>query len=157
MAFPIPVQRTALAAVTIVALLLFAIVFSILIYASFMDESPGWIKGDFPTSLATALAGLVGGVVAVGLGQSPPGASSTEETATGIANAAGLVTDAEGRKMLLAYAYLFVYLGLGIAAIIAAIGVPDQTPDSVKNLASIFIGLIIPMARGYFSTPTPTT
>jgi hypothetical protein len=151
MSFPTPVRRTALAAITFVALLLFAVVYTILVYSSFVDETPNWIEGDFPTSLATTLGGLVGGVVAIGLGQAAPEARTPEEAARGIANVAGLVTESEGRKTLVSYAYLFVYLVLGVGAIIASVGAPDQTPDAVKNLASIFIGLIIPIARSYFA------
>jgi hypothetical protein len=154
MAFPAPVQRTAFAAITFLALLLFAVVFSVLIVASFLDETPAWIQGDFPTSLATALAGLVGGVVAIGLGQTSPGLSSRQNTANSIANVTGLITDSVGRRSLLAYAYVYVYLILGVAAIITSVVVSEQAPDSVKNLASIFVGLVIPIARGYFSAPT---
>lgn len=151
MTFPAPVRRTALAAITFVALLLFAVVYGILIYGSFVNETPTWIQGDFPTSLATTLGGLVGGVVAIGLGQATPEADTAAEATRGIANVAGLVTESEGRKTLVSFAYLFVYLALGVAAIVASVGVPDQTPDAVKNLASVFIGLIIPIARGYFA------
>jgi hypothetical protein len=151
MTFPAPVRHTALAAIAFVALLLFAVVYSILIYGSSIDETPQWIQGDFPTSLATTLGGLVGGVVAIGLGQTAPEADTPAEATRGIANVTGLVTESEGRKTLVSFAYLFVYLVLGVAAIIAAVSVPDQTPDAVKNLASVFIGLIIPIARGYFA------
>ncbi len=72
MTFPTAVRSTALAAITFVALILFAAVFGLLISASLQGEIPKWVEGDFPTSMATALAGLVGGVVAIGLGQTPP-------------------------------------------------------------------------------------
>jgi hypothetical protein len=150
MTFPVPVRRTALAVITFVALLLFAAVYGILIFASFAGDTPEWIKGDFPTSIATTLGGLVGGVVAIGLGQAAPEAATPGEATRGIANVTGLVTESEGRKELVSYAYLFVYLVLGVAAIIASVGVPEHTPDAVKNLASVFIGLIIPIARSYF-------
>lgn len=90
-------------------------------------------------------------MVAIGLGQTAPEADTPAEATRGIANVTGLVTESEGRKTLVSFAYLFVYLVLGVAAIIAAVSVPDQTPDAVKNLASVFIGLIIPIARGYFA------
>jgi hypothetical protein len=71
MTFPTSVRSTALAAITFVALILFAAVFGLLIVSSVQGEIPKWVEGDFPTSMATALAGLVGGVVAIGLGQTP--------------------------------------------------------------------------------------
>lgn len=145
MTFPAPVRSTALAAIT------FAAVFGLLIASSVQGEIPKWVEGDFPTSMATALAGFVGGVVAIGLGQTPPGTGSAEDTARGIAKVTGLAGTSEGRKELLAYLYLFIYLLLGVAAIIVAVARPDTTADAVKNLASIFLGLVIPIARGYFA------
>src|SRR5215204_2906616 len=151
MTFPTPVRSTALAAITSVALVLFAVVFGLLIASSVRGEIPKWIEGDFPTSMATALAGLVGGVVAIELGQTPPDTGSAEDAAHGMATATELMGTSEGRKELLAYAYLFVCLLFGVAAIIAALARPDTTANAVKNLASIFLGLVIPIARRYFA------
>jgi cytochrome c biogenesis protein CcdA len=135
---------------------------------------------DTYTYVASILAGLVGGIVAVGFGQSPlehgPGGPNVLAR-----NAAGLAAFLSGEQphSLLAgsptvqnetrrdpgnrsglseaagLAYAVVYVVLGIIAVVVWVAKEDLTPNLVKNLASVSLGLLIPIVVTFFrETPT---
>jgi len=92
-------------------------------------------------AVSTGLTGLVGGIVAVALGQQGNEAS---------ANASNNGRTWRNRLAIL-YTLVYTVLGLGAAVvwvIIAARG--DTAPDIVKALASVALGLFIPIVRTYF-------
>jgi hypothetical protein len=53
-------------------------------------------------------------------------------------------------KSKLATLYVLVYLMLGIAAALVWIIAGPATPDTVQALASVALGLLIPIVRTYF-------
>jgi hypothetical protein len=122
--------------------------------------------------VATALAGLVGGVFAMVFNEHLP----TETVATRATD------DGSGSPMvqkrivygptsallalknsvtptpdnLLSYvtsAFVAVYLVVGLAAIATWVIASDKTPDLIKNLSLITIGLFIAIARSFFNLP----
>jgi len=120
--------------------------------------------------VATALAGLVGGVVAMTFNEklpdAPPqatrqaGATGPTPSASGFR--AGLTaiknTFTEGKIDVLAFistAYVIVYFFVSFFAIAIWIKRSDHTPDLIKNLALIGIGLFLAIARSFFNVPPP--
>jgi hypothetical protein len=112
-------------------------------------------------SAATGLTGLVGGVVAVALAQSqdqrptsngngggsngngtPPSGSATGTRLSRIPGGSG--------KVLLAVLYTFVYAAFGLAALVIWIFDTDNASDALKALASVALGLLLPIVRSYF-------
>jgi hypothetical protein len=122
--------------------------------------------------VATALAGLVGGVVAMTFNErlpdAPPqaarqaGATGATPSASGFR--AGLTaiknTFTGGKVDVLAFistVYVIVYFLVSCLAIITWIKLSDHTPDLIKNLALIGIGLFIAIARSFFNVPPPSS
>jgi hypothetical protein len=80
---------------------------------------------------------LVGGIVAVAFGQPAPAAF-------------GL---AEPRSLLLSI-YAFVYVLVGLAAIVTWVALqPQCTPLIVRNLATTFLGLLLPVVANFLRVP----
>jgi Ca2+/Na+ antiporter len=48
--------------------------------------------------------------------------------------------------------YALAYVIIGAAAIVTWIAMPDETSALVKNLATTFLGLLVPIVAGYFRT-----
>jgi hypothetical protein len=101
-------------------------------------------------SLATGLTGLVGGIVAVALSQQ--GEEIQQE---------GLPFLSLSWKTQLAITYTMIYGLLGLGAVAVWIYVAAQgadPPDALKALASVALGLFIPIVRTYFipGEPPPT-
>jgi hypothetical protein len=120
--------------------------------------------------VATALAGLVGGVVAMifneKLPDAPPqaarqaGATGATPSASGFR--AGLTaiknTFTGGKIDVLAFistVYVIAYFLVSCLAIATWIKLSDHTPDLIKNLALIGIGLFVAIARSFFNVPPP--
>ncbi|WP_405925190.1 hypothetical protein [Streptomyces sp. NBC_00035] len=105
--------------------------------------------------VTTALSTLVGGVVALGFGQKPP--SNDDNPPLPVTEAVeGLSAVVTGKKPAdvgawIGAAYAILYVLLGIVAIILWMVKPDLVADPVKALASTFLGLALPIARGYFA------
>jgi hypothetical protein len=97
------------------------------------------------TYVATGLAGLVGGVVAVGLGQAKPG--TDDPNATRSLMGSGLVSGQARDWALVIYTGVFIILGIACVVV----WVQDAHPaDLVKSEASVALGLLIPTAAAYF-------
>jgi hypothetical protein len=94
---------------------------------------PQDIKDPY-TYVATALAGLVGGVVAVLFGQPLPKSAS----------------DVNFWKAVLLTAYSSVYLLTGVVSVFAWIA-PKACPSIlIKTLALTFLGLLVPIVASFF-------
>jgi hypothetical protein len=97
---------------------------------------------------STAIAALVGGIVAVGFGlKPPPGPSSGPGRLTRSLNGLSRL----GISQVLLTIYVMVYLVCGVGAILTWVIRPPETPDIVKNLALAFMGMLIPVVTAYFS------
>jgi hypothetical protein len=94
-------------------------------------------------SASTGLTGLVGGVVAVALAQQD---LSPVSNVTGEGN----LLRRMGWKAVLAVLYTFVYAAFGLAALVVWILAPDTASDVLKALASVALGLLVPIVRSYF-------
>lgn len=152
-----PVVRTWMTiALTLIVLLGFTAMVTYGIYQTWTgDTTPSFT--DAYLYVATGLTGLVGGIVAAGFGQKPPQTAAGSETARektarnidGLGNLvlAGKAVQAKG---IVAAVYAGVYLLLGVVAIVTWVAKSSVTPDLVKNLASVAIGLILPIAQGFF-------
>jgi hypothetical protein len=128
--------------------------------------------------VATALAGLIGGVAAMIFNENlppepgpgtPPAASASAEgtraapleisskTGPEAATTALLrsVVPQEGIISLsfVSVIYVACYFLTGLGAIITWLAYGEQTPDLVKNLALISIGLFVAIARSFFHVP----
>jgi hypothetical protein len=93
---------------------------------------------DPRTYVTTAVAALVGGVVAIFLG--------VEGAKADLANTWEWVD-------YIRVVYVVVYVLFGSAAIVAWVRNSDGTSLSVKNLAVTFIGLVTPAVAAYLGAP----
>jgi hypothetical protein len=131
--------------------------------------------------VATTIAALIGGIVAVGFGQKPPvpgppqGPSIETSRSTLMRSQHGqigldprilaslsitslarlLLTAAANPKLwqkILASLYALIYFFWGLASVLTWVVHPSEAPDLVKNLATTFLGLAIPVAAGFFGS-----
>lgn len=161
------VLRFLVALVAISVIAGFGFMYGIAIFAVWQD--PGK-KLDFPPNyvyVATALAGLVGGVVAMIFNEKlpddpagPPGEPATP-SATGRAAATTALMAAvnprdPGNQLFAAVSsvYVICYFFTGVAAIVTWVMV-SETAELVENLALISFGLFIAIARSSFQVPAP--
>jgi hypothetical protein len=97
------------------------------------SPDPADQKIDDPYSyVATSLASLVGAIVAVMFGRPAPGVSSKNID----------------WASLLAVIYAYVYVLMGVAALVTWVKNP-QAPVLVKTLALAFFGLLIPVVTSF--------
>jgi hypothetical protein len=142
------------AAIALVAIVAFAWMFGYGMYKV-------WNKIASPDNepylyVATSLATLVGGIVAVGFGQPPPKPSGSLPKDS----FAGLGKLALGQKDLnwaaiLGGIYAVVYVVFGIAAIATWVIEPNSITPLIKNQATTFLGMALPIVAAFF-TPTPS-
>jgi heme A synthase len=116
--------------------------------------------------LSTALAGLVGGLVAAGFGQKMPEADATLDVsgapappqpsrAASRALGVGAIVfpgQKQDWQQLVGSIYAIVYVLVGLATIVTWVLQSDVCPPMVKNLASVSIGLFLPIARNFLTT-----
>jgi hypothetical protein len=109
--------------------------------------------------VATGAATLVGGVMAVAFNVRPPGSPKNGPSygqSAPVQPAAQPVVQrvvhavADQMPGILATVYVAVYLAVGVAAIVTWVGRPDVTSDLVKNVATTFIGLVLPIVGSFF-------
>lgn len=111
------------------------------------------------TIAATTLAGLVGGVAAIGLGTSLP-----EKLKLSVKNkimqhflAFGIQLaphQEEVIQIIMAAVYAGIYLLVGVMAWILWISRPTLTPALVKDLAGIVLGLGVAVVQSFFGVQT---
>lgn len=151
-------------------LLVFVVVFSALIGFVWLLGRAIYLtftQADIPAFnesyvyVANILAGLVGGIVAAGFGQPPPAAAPGDlnllsRNAVSLGNfitpdapQTASPTASTRAHEVIGLTYAAVYVILGLAAI-AAWTVDEKPPDLVKNLATVSIGLFIPIITSFF-------
>lgn len=101
------------------------------------------VPNEAYTYVESALAGLVGGIVATAFGVSLPTAK--------LGGLSNLSTAGAVNRQWIGAAYVVIYLVVGAAAIITWIFHADLVSGVVKNLACIFVGMVIPIVAGYFA------
>jgi hypothetical protein len=150
----------------IAALLGFIWLFGQAIYLTIKSDTTPKFNDQY-VYFANILVGLVGGIVAVGFGQAPPpgpnGGSVMARSAAGlgeiVASARAVRKSAQGTpptppsntSEILGAIYAAVYVLLGLIAIGVWIYSPDRTPDVVKNLATVSLGMFVPIIKGFFT------
>jgi hypothetical protein len=166
------VARFLAGSVALAAIAGFAVMYGRAIWFVFTSKvDPVTSKPEF-VYVATALAGLVGGVVAMFFNEQLPDDTTgpqqrkneppTTPSKTGL-KAAGLalkrsIYPADGRDRLFSIVssiYVIVYFIIGVLAIIALVTASSSMPDLVKNLALISAGLFVAIARSFFHVPKP--
>lgn len=144
-----PNGNNATAIFAALALIAFVALYGYLIYAAIRGFAPSRMDNDLATTLIAGLAGLVGGVVTVAIGMSPP-KTPTGKLQSQAAEALVQETRQVARAVLI-WAYLICYIAMGAAAIVTSIVWADYAAEPLRNLAGIFVGLALPAARGFFS------
>ena len=155
------------AVIAILVICRFAILYS---YAYWRSRFHPDSLHEFPTLqyvyVVKALSGLVGGVVAMVFNHKLPdkrshsgmvrSASAANAKASGLrVGLSALQTSATlkaGLLEIVSVAYVLIYFAAAIAAIVTWIIVKDNTPDLLKNLALISIGLFVAILHAPFST-----
>lgn len=133
------------AALAVLVIFAYAIVSVIAIADVWGAEGLAPTTGEPITYIFTALAGLVGGIVAVAFGVSPPG-----EKLSGLAN---LTTSGLTIRDWIGSLYVVVYLAVGAGAVATWIGNESTISDLVKNLAVVTLGMVVPIVAGFFTAP----
>ena|ERR1044071_128861 len=146
--------------IVLAALAGFLWLYCLAIYQTVMhDEVPTF--GDSYVYIANILSGVVGGIVAVGFGQSPPPAQSADlnlltRNAVGVGNfitdnppQGAHATQTPRAQEIIGLIYAAVYVILGLAAIVVWVA-DERPPDLLKNLATVSIGLFIPITTAFF-------
>lgn len=146
--------------VVLAALLGFLWLFGRAIYLT-MTHAEAPVFGDTYGHVANILSGLVGGIVAVGFGQSPPPAPA-EDLNILSRNAVGLgsfitagsppgeaVAPSSRAREVIGLIYATVYVVLGLGAIVVWVA-DDKPPELVKNLATVSAGLFLPIITAFF-------
>jgi hypothetical protein len=119
--------------------------------------------------VATALAGLVGGIAAMVFNEKLPDAPkpnppapqpAASPSASGLAAGMAAFKDtfsfsASNFLSTMSTVYVLVYFAAALLAIVTWIKMSDHTPDLIKNLALIGIGLFVAIARSFFTIPPP--
>jgi hypothetical protein len=117
--------------------------------------------------VGTALAGLVGGIVATGFGQRPPEGSPPVPGLVPDPVSAGMIVFNNvvdlgyfvtaglqlTRPEVVGTVYAGLYIILGIASIVTWVAKPAVASDLVRNLASVTIGLFLPIVSSFFGQP----
>lgn len=149
--------------IAILALLAFVVMYLFIFYYTLQPygdenaEPPQRLDDAQLLSVSTGLTGLVGGVVAVALAQQQ------------VSGTSGAPSEGAPRwytaftrwrwfkwffdmppKGRLAALYVLIYLIMGVAAAVVWIISGPEAPDTVKALASVALGLLIPIVRTYF-------
>ncbi len=106
--------------------------------------------------VATGLAALVGGIFAVAFGvkQQQAGQPSQSMVGHNLSNLGSLPSVAPTPATVLGAVYAFAYVAIGIAALTTWVLHPNEVSDLVKNLATTFLGLALPIV-GAFLQPAP--
>jgi hypothetical protein len=104
--------------------------------------------------LATALAGLVGTIVAMMFGQELGQEKVANPAATPVAHSAAaakdLLTDLHGYRRVLGTIYAITYFLFAVVAI-ATWAFAPYSPEMIKNLATISLTLMFAIARSFFN------
>jgi hypothetical protein len=166
---PASVRNGVVGFLAILALLAFVVMYTLVFYFTLeplsdnnLDPPPGLDAPEL-LSVTTGLAGLIGGVVAVALAQRQQ--EPQQESPSPGGNNGGRGNNGSSRstrwnpvrgffrlsaKSQLATLYVVIYILLGLGAAVVWIIAKTETPDTVQALASVTLGLLIPIVRTYF-------
>jgi hypothetical protein len=151
--------------VSIIAILVFVFMYGAALVETWaaVDQAP--VFGGAFQYIATALCGLVGGITAKGLGQpyTPiTGATIQEEKTRSVffkrmIALSSMVSpfDSQKTRTWIASLYILVFVLFGLGAAITWAFRETVTPEMVKNLAMISIGLIIPSLQSFLTAEKP--
>jgi hypothetical protein len=135
----------------VVALIGFVVVYYQLLATKWTKErTPPIPQQEY---LASALAGLVGGIVAAAFGQKLPKPLERNRAAERL-NAFGrflIPWDDAKLRELLAAAYALVYIGMSVWAIVVWAKGGEYMPKLISSLAVVSIGLFIAIITAYFN------
>ncbi|HYX72439.1 MAG TPA: hypothetical protein VE732_06695 [Nitrososphaera sp.] len=134
--------------------------------------------GEPFTYVASILAGLVGGIVAAGFGQSPPskpGGGAADALTRNVIGLGDFIVENKREKNLsrkadgddssatsskakeaIGIIYAAVYFLIGVANIGAWIYANEEASILVKNLATVSIGLFVSIVTAFFRDDQPT-
>jgi hypothetical protein len=158
---PPPVIRALVAFLALGSIIAFAVIFGVGIgdVVSAKNGTPPNPNDAF-LYVATALATLVGGIVAVGFGvpmptpqkdESGPGrpAGNPSLVSQSIDGLGSLAVPLTAVRQVIGALYAIVYMSFGVAAGVVWLANSEETSDLVKNLATTFLGLVIPIVAAY--------
>jgi hypothetical protein len=104
--------------------------------------------------VATAVAALVGGIVAVGFSQPSmkPATGRLRRLRSGFRGLGAFAAQVNWDwEAVLGGLYAIIYVLLGILAVVTWVAGPaDPTPPLIKNLATTFLGLALPIITAFF-------
>lgn len=118
-----------------------------------------WVRNSAPDSegfvdVATAVAALVGGIVAVGFNQpsTKPVKGRLRRLRSGFRGLGAFAVQVNWDwEAWLGGLYAIIYVLLGIAAVVTWVAGPaNPTPPLIKNLATTFLGLALPIITAFF-------
>lgn len=150
---PIPVIRGLTAALAVAALVGFL---AVSVYGSVQTAKASSSLPSLNSAylyVTAALSALIGGIVAVFFGQKPvvdASGSRAQRSFASLGSGVAIRVDVNV-GYIIGSAYAILYCLVGLAAIVVWVAESSVAADSVKALASTFIGLAIPIVQGYFS------
>jgi hypothetical protein len=150
-------MRLSFTAITLIAFVWLFLAAFIQTYQA--QQNPPEFNTPF-TIAATALAGLVGGIAAIGLGTTLPEKIRAQANSkiSGRFKALGkqlAPAQAQDLQFIMAAFYTGLYMLAGVASWITWIGRPDVTPPLIKDLAGIVLGLAVAVVQSFFAA-TPS-
>ena len=101
---------------------------------------------------ATAIGAFVGGIVAVAFGVKPAPQPNQTILVQNLSSLGGVPNVRDEIRPVLGAIYAIVYVALGLAAVVTLLAHPHELSDLIKNLATTFLGLALPIAGAFFST-----
>ena len=152
-AVPKPVIEWLSAAIAASAIVAFAVIFTLGVIQVWSAPSGTPPRYDEPfLGFATAIGAFVGGVVAVAFGVKPPPLPNQTILARNLSSLGAVPSVRDELRPALGAVYAIVYVALGLAAIATLLVHPHELSDLVKNLATTFLGLALPIAGAFFSS-----
>ncbi|HLV34964.1 MAG TPA: hypothetical protein VKY59_07625 [Spirillospora sp.] len=153
--------------ISTVIIILFIYLYASALFQTWRNPANPPKFGERYVYVATALAGLVGALVAAGFNQQLPEAvieaalaeegieqsldQLPQQDILEAVGAAVLPSSTEEWRTLFSIIYSFSYLALGIASLVTWVKEEYQTPDFVKSLASIFFALMLAIGRSFLA------
>lgn len=99
------------------------------------------------TYFLTGLAGLVGGITATAFGVADPGRGIGR-----LGSLSRLTTAGATSAQWIGTVYVLIYIVVGIAAAVTWFSHWEIVSETVRNLAVVFFGMVIPIIAGWFAT-----
>lgn len=149
---PRPVIEWLSAAIAAAAIVAFAVMFGIGVIQVWSAPTGTPPHYDEPfLGFATAIGAFVGGVVAVAFGIKPPPQPNQTILVRNLGSLGGMPLAQNEVRPILGAIYAIVYVAVGLLAVVTLAAHPHELSDLVKNLATTFLGLALPIAGAFFS------